>query len=479
MTTLMATADEEVLARKVDEFVNTGRFAPARALLQALRRKQATPVRVGALAARLAAREGRWQDAASELDSVLALAPGANAARKLRADVRLHLNDRQGAVADAADAVIEDPADAEAKALLGAILVECGQPQDAAICLREALSVLHANPLVWLALARAADASGNPEDGLAVLRAALANLPGRAELHNALLLALIRHRRFPEAVASGRATGAAGLLDATGFGLLGHALSSAGRHNEAADAYREAFKLAPEDPYVAHLVAASGAVAGQDRAPVEYVRTVFDGYAERFESHLISLGYRVPGLIRQVVQNLLAQRLLAPGADVLDLGCGTGMAALAVADLGLGAMTGVDLSPRMLALAAEKHLYAQLEEADAEAFLARAASPWGLVLAADMLCYLGALDTVLPAISGALAPGGIAVFTLEAQAPAAAPGWSLGRHARFAHGEAYLRTSIAAAGLHLLDLRREALRLEALDPVEGFLVVAQRPGGEA
>ena len=38
------------------------------------------------------------------------------------------------------------------------------------------------------------------------------------------------------------------------------------------------------------------------RAPEGYVRTVFDGYADRFEAHLVSLGYRIPGAIRTLLQ---------------------------------------------------------------------------------------------------------------------------------------------------------------------------------
>ncbi len=80
--------------------------------------------------------------------------------------------------------------------------------------------------------------------------------------------------------------------------MMGHALSSMDRHTEAADAYSEALKLGPQDPYVRHLVAASGIVPSAARAPLEYVSTVFNGYAERFEAHLVSLGYRIPGLVR-------------------------------------------------------------------------------------------------------------------------------------------------------------------------------------
>ena len=153
---------------------------------------------------------------------------------------------------------------------------------------------------------------------------------------------------------------AAGVADACLFGLKGHALSSLGKHAEAAEAYAAALKLGPDDPYVRHLVAASGALLAAERAPVEYLRAVFDGYADRFDMHLLSLGYRVPGLIRSVLTRhpaVIAGERLGPA---LDLGCGTGLVAVAISDLPIGPITGVDAAPRMLTLAAATGLYSRI-----------------------------------------------------------------------------------------------------------------------
>ena len=59
---------------------------------------------------------------------------------------------------------------------------------------------------------------------------------------------------------------------------------------------------------------------------------------------------------------------------VLDLGCGTGLVALAIGDLPIESFTGIDLSPRMLAHAKAKRIYAELREADIIADLTRTRS---------------------------------------------------------------------------------------------------------
>ena len=76
----------------------------------------------------------------------------------------------------------------------------------------------------------------------------------------------------------------------------------------------------------------------QDRAPEGYVTALFDGDAPYFEAALLSLGYRVPGLIRRAVERLLPAVVAgaAPLGPVLDLGCGTGLAGVALSDLCTG-----------------------------------------------------------------------------------------------------------------------------------------------
>ena len=103
-----------------------------------------------------------------------------------------------------------------------------------------------------------------------------------------------------------------------------------------------------------------------------------------------------------------------PGERILDLGCGTGLLAVAVADLLAGPIIGVDLSGGMLIEAARRTLYAELHRLDIEDFLARETRQFGLVMAGDVLPYFGDLGPVFRAVAGRLLPMGCFMLSLEA-----------------------------------------------------------------
>ena len=69
------------------------------------------------------------------------------------------------------------------------------------------------------------------------------------------------------------------------------------------------------------------------------------------------MGYRSPAAVTAV-----AQRLLPPEARILDAGAGTGLLGVALAEAGFTRLDGLDISPRMLAEAARKEIYADLRE---------------------------------------------------------------------------------------------------------------------
>jgi predicted TPR repeat methyltransferase len=465
-----AADDASDLLHRADSLLAKGRSGAARPLLNAaMHRTSESPATFG-LEARLLECEGRPAEALAVLERAVAAFPGSVQLRMSRAAARCRANDLAGAAADAAEAVCLAPRLARAKAVLGASLLALGQFADARACLSEAVAAEPADVGYRLALARAQEADGDAEAASRTLEEGIARRPDHIELRSSAILLRLRRGEFQAAEQLAEAARRSGVVDACVFGLLGHARSSLGRYGEAAEAYEEARKMSAEDPHVRHLVAAAGLAADATKAAPEYVTAVFDGYASRFDAHLVELGYRIPGVIRRELEQI------APAMGVagltLDLGCGTGLLAVAVADLLAGPIIGVDLSGGMLIEAARRTLYAELHRLDIEDFLARETRQFGLVMAGDVLPYFGDLGPVFRAVAGRLLPMGCFMLSLEAL-PAEldrGDGWRLGRLGRYAHTSQHVTAAAGAAGLAIVDLRSEVVRLEAEAPVAGLFV---------
>jgi predicted TPR repeat methyltransferase len=458
------------LLDRAASLLSQGRPRAARPLLNAALCNALPSPRTLGLEARLLEGEGRRAEALEVLDRAVAAFPRSAQAWLARAGARAQANDPAGAASDAAEAIILDPTVPRAKALLGAALLEVGQIADARTCLAEAVAAEPDDPGYRQALARAEEAAGDPAAAARVLETGIAARPDHIGLRTSAILLHIRHGDCRGAEALAEAARRAGVVDACVFGLLGHARSSLGRHAEAVEAYEEARKLAAEDPYVRHLAAAAGLAPNARKAAPEYIEAVFNGYAPRFDAHLIELGYRIPGLVRR---ELLAAA--PPGGiagPMLDLGCGTGLLAVATGDLIAGPLIGVDLSERMLAMAGQRNLYAELHHADIERFLAAEQRQFPLILAGDVLPYFGDLAPVLRAVAARLRLGGRFTFSLEALAAGESPaeGWRLGRLGRYAHAAHHVAQAARDAGLGVAELRDEAIRLEAGVPVPGLFV---------
>jgi predicted TPR repeat methyltransferase len=201
-----------------------------------------------------------------------------------------------------------------------------------------------------------------------------------------------------------------------------------------------------------------------DRAPASYVRDLFDQFAPRFDAELTGrLEYRTPALLAA----LLEEAGVARGLRVLDLGCGTGLSGIALAPFA-ARLEGLDLSPRMLAEAGRRGLYQALHQADLLDFLPAHPAGYGLVAAVDVLNYLGDLAPALGAMAVALAPGGVAAFSVEAGEGAP---FTLGEGMRYRHDPAHVAQLAAAAGLAVVTQRSAVLRQEKGVPVAGVLFV--------
>lgn len=265
------------------------------------------------------------------------------------------------------------------------------------------------------------------------------------------------------------------------YGGIEH--EKAGRRDEAISAYRQALALDPYDRGgVAIRLAALGAVPTPERASPSYVATLFDQHADVFDHMLVEeLGYDAPMQLREALIRCATAALGGPPRfqRLLDLGCGTGLCAEALDDH-VAAADGVDLSEEMIAVADEKDVYEALYIGDAAAFLetAPADARWDLIVATDVLPYLGDLAPLLTAAAARLSPQGWLAMSTETLPEAAfgdAP-YTVGPRHRFAHRESYLRERLAAAGLVVVHLDLIVVRYDEGQATPGHLVIARAPG---
>nr|WP_211113816.1 methyltransferase [Azospirillum picis] len=223
---------------------------------------------------------------------------------------------------------------------------------------------------------------------------------------------------------------------------------------------------------------------GDSDLSAAYVRALFDRYAERFDKDLVGrLGYAAPDLLRNAVDRVVPVR---HGLRILDLGCGTGLAGVVFRGLAdpaaapvagrAGRLAGVDLSPRMVEKARQRGLYDDLWVGDVIEAMERDLGAWDLLVAADVLVYLGDLTPVFAAAAHALAPGGWFAATAE-RLPKDGEPFLLGDTRRYAHAEAHVRSSAEAAGFTVRLMEPCTPRRERGGPVPGLLFVVQRAGG--
>lgn len=279
---------------------------------------------------------------------------------------------------------------------------------------------------------------------------------------------------------AGDAAAAAELLtdtvkEAPGFAaawfLLGEARVAAGDSAGAAEAFRAVLRLDPADAWGAGVrLAQLGASAPAGAMSLDYVRTLFDQYAPRFDQALReNLAYRGPEiLLDAVVQACSGLGRPAHFSQAMDLGCGTGLAAQLFKPM-VEVLEGVDISPAMVERAQALGLYERLHVGDMAAALTQAPpQSLDLVLAADALCYVADLAPIFTASAMALAPGGVFAFTVETHD---GDGLLLRETLRYAHGEALVRREATAAGfgVHLLEAR--STRTEKGVPVPGLVAV--------
>jgi predicted TPR repeat methyltransferase len=242
-----------------------------------------------------------------------------------------------------------------------------------------------------------------------------------------------------------------------------------GRREDAREAYETYVELSPGDAEVEHILISLRDEAAPSRASDACILQLYERFAEFYEHNMCEdLEYNAPALLNEALARHLAG---ARDLDVLELGCGTGLAA---PHLRRGArhLTGIDLSPDMLERARSTGLYDALEAAEITAWLQRSSTAdFDLVAACDTLIYFGDLQQVLKPAATRLRAGGSVAFTVERSE---GPPFQLTDSGRYVHSEAHIREAARDAGLEVVSIAPAILRYEYGEPVHGLVTVLRK-----
>lgn len=360
---------------------------------------------------------------------------------------------------------------AKAEFLAGLASYQAGDFAQAEAHYAASLRLLPGRPSTLINLAAAQLRRGRPEAALATADAALASDPNATDalLHRGTALAQLGQAADALAVFERLTT-----LDPThplAWSHRGNLLREVHRLEEAEAALREALRHGADPELHRYYLAALGAEAAPPAPPRDYVERLFDGYAGDFEEHLLGqLGYQAH---RELVDRV--RRCADPGGfdAALDIGCGTGLCGPLLRPLARH-LTGLDLSAAMLGRSRATGAYHRLEQADAAQFLAATTERFDLVVAADVLIYIGDPAPLFAAAQRAMLRG-LFAFTVEAaDGGDAGPGWRLLPSLRYAHARPHLLQLARAHGFEPVLVEQAPVRHEQGRAVDGIYMVLRR-----
>jgi predicted TPR repeat methyltransferase len=250
---------------------------------------------------------------------------------------------------------------------------------------------------------------------------------------------------------------------------LGELAYIVGRRDDSRDAYEKYLRLKPGDAEIEQILAALRNEPPPARAPNRCIEQIYSGFAEYYEDTMCGeLAYEAPARLTEALDMVLERRELL---DVLELGCGTGLAAPYLRKRARR-LWAIDLSPQMANLARKKGLYDNIEIAEITEWLSRSdAAEFDLIVACDTMIYFGNLPQVIVPAARRIRRGGWLAFTVERGETSP---FRLTDSGRYAHTESHIREAANAAGLSVVHLTEGFLRYEYGEPVAGLVAILQQ-----
>lgn len=404
---------------------------------------------------------GRLAEAEQCFSGSLAALPGRASTLTNRGATRLRLGRPQEALADLELALATNPEDAEAWAHRAVALGELGRVEEALACDDKLLAMVPQSAPAWLHRGLMLARLSRHADALAAFKTLTELEPGHGDawLHHGE--ALLRLDREEEALASFDKCVAIAPDSAFAWGRRGAILKQLKRPAEAVAAFERAIALGGDVEINTYLLASVAQRDAPAAAPRSYVQSLFDGYADDFDKHLVEvLHYQAHTVL---VENL--PHATGRYSSVLDMGCGTGLSAPLLRPIA-GYLEGVDLSAKMVERSRASGLYDAVFEAELVDHLGATTRTYDLLLATDVFIYIGDLAPAFAGVRRVIEADGVFCFSVE-QADNDID-FTLQARLTYAHSERYLRKLAQQHGFEVLDISSRPVREDQRVPVMGL-----------
>jgi predicted TPR repeat methyltransferase len=396
------------------------------------------------------------------------------------------------------------PRTAAAYNILGIIYQEKELIDDAISVLRKAVELDSSDANTFFNLGTVLGQQGQYKQAEIALRKGLALAPRTAKARNNLGLALVRLGKLDEAMKSlEKATELAPHYGDAWFNLgdayyckgdlqkavaafqrctrlipdfvEAHFNLSIAQHDlkllpDAIKSLERTIELDPEHTAAQHMLAA---LTGEtpDSAPQQFVTKLFDQYSDRFETDLVNrLEYRIPTRLRELLSEYLQAETRLE--RVVDLGCGTGLSGQAFSDI-TDYLAGIDISQKMLEEARKKEIYDDLILGELCEQLQQLPGLYNLFIAADVMVYIGNLETLFTAVSSKAQPEAYFIFSVESQQ---VQDFSLQPSGRYGHASAYISRLAAAYNFKVVAQENADIRKEGDAWIPGEIFILQKNG---
>jgi predicted TPR repeat methyltransferase len=243
----------------------------------------------------------------------------------------------------------------------------------------------------------------------------------------------------------------------------------------AITAYQQALACGGDALQLDYLLATLGVGATPAAAPASYVKQLFDQYAGHFDQHLQTvLGYQMPALLDAAITRQRPAQQLATLAT-LDAGCGTGLCGPYLRAYSRS-LIGVDLSEKMLEQAALRGCYDELTCSELSVYLSSQTARFDLIVAADVLVYIGNLAALFAAAKLALRNGGLFAFSVEQGSATRSEDFHLQASHRYAHSGTYVQRLAHQHGFSIAEMQAAIARQDQGADIHSWVVVLKAGG---